>query len=67
MICQLQIRHGTPELFVRSQTQPGVAHAKTEIGMPEDSEIIFTISLSEPFGGFCYKLVAGIVLLSNLR
>jgi len=41
----------------------GSAHARQDIGMPEGSEIIFTISLSEPWGGFCYKLVAGIVVL----
>lgn len=54
--------------IVRSlSSEPGLAHTKADIGMPEGSEIIFTISLSEPFGGFCYKLVAGIIVLPNLN
>ena len=46
--------------------KPGLAHAKTDVGMPENGGIIFTISLSEPFGGPCYKLVAGIIVLPSL-
>jgi hypothetical protein len=54
--------------IVRSLSdEPGLPHTKTDIGMPEGSEIIFTISLSEPFGGFCYKLMAGIIVLPNLN
>lgn len=43
--------------------EPASTGDGTDIGIPEASEILFTISLSEPFGGFCYKLVAGIIVL----
>ena len=41
---------------------PG-SHPALELGIPPDCKLLFTISLTEPFGGFCYKLVAGVVVL----
>jgi hypothetical protein len=31
--------------------------------VPRNQRILFTISLGEPFGGHCYKLVAAVILL----
>lgn len=37
------------------------AYLQEIIGISKYSNILFTVSLSEPFQGYCYKLVAGIV------
>jgi hypothetical protein len=36
-------------------------HRSSELGIPEDREILFTLSLGEPLDGICYKLVAAVV------
>jgi putative nucleic acid modification protein with dual OB domain len=33
------------------------------VGISKDEEVVFTVSLSEPFQSYCYKLVAGIVVM----
>jgi hypothetical protein len=38
-------------------------HTQEAIGISRDREILFTVSLGEAFRGYCYKLVAGIVVL----
>jgi len=40
-----------------------VAHPQEMVGISKASEILFTISLGEAFKGYCYKLVAAIVVL----
>jgi len=34
------------------------------VGIPEQSLVLLTMSLGEPFNGNCYKLVAGIIVSS---
>jgi hypothetical protein len=41
-------------------------YPSSALGIPEDGKILFTISLGEPFEGFCYKLVAAVVVTSVL-
>jgi len=36
-------------------------HSSFELGIPEGRKVLFTISLSEPLDGICYKLVAAVV------
>jgi len=36
-------------------------YRSSDLGIPEDRPILFTVSLGEPFGGICYKLVAAVV------
>ena len=36
-------------------------YRSSDLGIPEDGPILFTISLAEPFEGMCYKLVAAVV------
>jgi hypothetical protein len=38
-------------------------HLARELWIPENPKLLFTISLSEPFEGVCYKLVAAVVVL----
>jgi hypothetical protein len=38
-------------------------HRSCELGISDDQRILFTISLSEPFNGLCYKLVAAVVVV----
>jgi hypothetical protein len=38
-------------------------HSLSETGIPEDSELLLTVSLTEPFNGHCYKLAAALVIL----
>ena len=38
-------------------------HPARDLWIPEDRKQLFTISLSEPFDGICYKLVAAVVVI----
>jgi len=38
-------------------------YQSSDLGIREDSTVLLTISLSEPYNGICYKLVAGVVVL----
>lgn len=38
-------------------------HASEEIGIPAGRTVLLTISLSEPYHGYCYKLAAAVVVL----
>jgi hypothetical protein len=52
--------------IVRRLAQLGaVPHPQETIGIPEDSKVLLTVSLSEAFNGYCYKLVAGIVAIQD--
>jgi hypothetical protein len=37
-------------------------YRSSDLGIPEDGTILFTISLGEPLDGICYKLVAAVVV-----
>jgi len=39
------------------------SHRSLELSIPENRRILFTISLSEPLEGVCYKLVAAVVVV----
>ena len=38
-------------------------HVSSELGIPKDRKILFTISLGEPYEGKCYKLAAAVVIV----
>ena len=39
------------------------AYSSSELGVPQSASIFLTVSLGEPFNGFCYKLVAGVLVV----
>jgi len=41
-------------------------HRSSELGVPQDRKILFTISLGEPLDRICYKLVAAVVVVPTL-
>ena len=43
--------------------QIGQTFSNEDIGVSSENSMIFTISLGEPFGGYCYKLVAAVILI----
>ncbi|MGA2882882.1 MAG: hypothetical protein ABSG13_28365 [Bryobacteraceae bacterium] len=43
----------------------GAAHPQEAIGISAASRVLLTVSLSEAFNGYCYKLVAGIVVIPD--
>lgn len=45
-----------------SGLSPGT-HSTRELRIPQGRKLLLTISLTEPFNGFCYKLVAGVVVV----
>ncbi len=38
-------------------------YGSSDLGIPEDGRVLFTISLGEPLDGICYKLVAAVVVI----
>jgi hypothetical protein len=38
-------------------------YSSSDLGIPEDGTILFTISLGDPLDGVCYKLVAAVVIV----
>lgn len=38
-------------------------HRSSELGISENRKILFTLSLSEPLGGVCYKLIAAVIVV----
>jgi hypothetical protein len=38
-------------------------YLSSDLGIPEDGTVLFTISLGEPLEGICYKLVAAVVVV----
>jgi hypothetical protein len=38
-------------------------YRSSDLGIPEDGTILFTISLGDPLDGICYKLVAAVVVV----
>ena len=38
-------------------------YRSSDLGIPEDGTILFTVSLGEPLDGICYKLVAAVVIV----
>jgi hypothetical protein len=43
--------------------EPPGSHSAEDLYIPQDRKLLLTINLSEPYSGFCYKLVAGVVVL----
>jgi len=41
-------------------------YRSSDLGIPEDSTILFTISLGDPLDGICYKLVAAVLIVPPL-
>jgi hypothetical protein len=39
-------------------------HDNTALGLPRTQRFMLTISLGEPFDGYCYKLVAAVILIT---
>jgi len=54
----------TDPAYTRSlaMLEPG-DHAASELWIPEGRKLLFTVSLSEPYEGVCYKLVVAIVAI----
>ena len=38
-------------------------YRSSELGIPEDATILFTVSLGDPLDGICYKLVAAVLIV----
>ena len=67
--CVFDLGHATYDLSVtdmvfRDRLLPlGVGHYDSEtVGIGAADRVYFTVSLSEPFEGHCYKLVAGVLV-----
>jgi hypothetical protein len=39
------------------------SYSSSDLGIPEDGKILFTVSLGDPLDGICYKLVAAVVVV----
>lgn len=52
-----------PKYVDRLKQLPIGVRQSAEIGIPPARKLLFTVSLSEPFNGACYKLVAAILAL----
>ena len=40
-------------------------YRSSDLGIPEDGTVLFTISLGEPLDGICYKLVAAVIVIPH--
>jgi len=52
-----------PSCVVRVKNLAEGSHRSVELGIAENRKILFTISLSEPLDGVCYKLVAAVIVV----
>jgi hypothetical protein len=53
--------------FVRSlRTLAPGSHSSSELWIPRDRKLLFTVGMSQPFGGVCYKLVVAVVVLPQV-
>jgi hypothetical protein len=55
----------SPRIVRRLSTLERNYYDNATVGIPNTSEVWLTVSLSEPFNGVCYKLVAGVVILPD--
>jgi hypothetical protein len=61
--CEYDLPLTDPGFVARLKARESGEYSDEEIGIPEGSEYLFTISLGEPFRGVCYKLAAAVVML----
>ncbi len=52
-----------PPYVARLKNLPAGRYRSVELGIAENRRILFTISLSEPLDGVCYKLVVAVIVV----
>jgi len=61
--CDYDLPLTDPAFVSRVKALPIGDHGDADVGIPESAMCLFTISLGEPLKGWCYKLVAAVVIL----
>jgi hypothetical protein len=54
-----------PKYLAAAKWLPSGEHQSSELGIPDNRKLLFALSLSEPYHGAYYKLIAAIVLLPH--
>jgi len=50
-----------PPIFEQLRPLDDGMHARNVVGIADDSEVFYLVSLGEPFNDRCFKLVAGVL------